>query len=52
VRSGFSCSSTGKPRAADPADYCGYSINTTVKDKVKVRLWETDGEEDKVVLSN
>ncbi len=33
-------------------DYCGYSINTTVKDKVKVRLWETDGEEDKVVLSN
>ncbi len=33
-------------------DYCGYSINTTVKDKVKVRLWETDSEEDKVVLSN
>ncbi len=33
-------------------DYCGYSLNTTIKDKVKVRLWETDGEEDKVVLSN
>jgi pyrimidine operon attenuation protein / uracil phosphoribosyltransferase len=31
-------------------DYCGYKIETTVKDKVKVRIQETDGIEDKVLL--
>ncbi|HON77528.1 MAG TPA: bifunctional pyr operon transcriptional regulator/uracil phosphoribosyltransferase PyrR [Spirochaetota bacterium] len=32
-------------------DYCGYKTETTVKDKVKVRLLETDDIEDRVILS-
>jgi pyrimidine operon attenuation protein / uracil phosphoribosyltransferase len=31
-------------------DYCGYKIDTTVKDKVKVRLRETDKMDDVVLL--
>jgi pyrimidine operon attenuation protein/uracil phosphoribosyltransferase len=31
-------------------DYCGYKIDTTVRDKVKVRLRETDNMDDVVLL--
>jgi len=33
-------------------DYCGHRIETTVKDKVRVRLMNTDGEEDRVVVGS
>jgi len=32
-------------------DYCGYKTETTVHDKVKVRLQETDNLDDVVILS-
>lgn len=31
-------------------DYCGFSINTAIEDEIKVRLKDTDGIEDSVLL--
>ena len=33
-------------------DYCGFSVKTAIDDKIEVRLNETDGVEDSVVLCN